>query len=99
VPPSVADRVRHILEAIREIETALSRVDYRQFEGDLLLRLAVERLLEIVCEASKYIPADVKARPMFLGGRSRTSAIGCAMRITASMLPSCGTSRMKISNR
>jgi uncharacterized protein with HEPN domain len=25
------------------------------------LRLAIERLLEIVCEASKYIPADVKA--------------------------------------
>jgi len=61
VPPSLADRVRHILEAIRQIQAALSGVDYKQFEGDLLLRLAMERLLEIVCEASKYIPPDIKA--------------------------------------
>jgi uncharacterized protein with HEPN domain len=61
VPPTLADRVRHILRAIGEIESALAGFDLKQFEGDLLLRLAVERLLEIVCEASKYIPADTKA--------------------------------------
>lgn len=61
MPPTLADRVRHILEAIRQIQAALSGVEYTQFERDLLLRLAVERLLEIVSEASKYIPADIKA--------------------------------------
>jgi len=61
VPPTLADRVRHILEAIREIEAALAGVSYQQFASDRLLHYAVERLLEIVCEASKYIPANIKA--------------------------------------
>ena len=61
MPPTLADRVRHILDAIREIEIALARVTYEDFSSNLLLRLAIERLLEIVCEASRYIPADVKA--------------------------------------
>ena len=61
MPPTLADRVRHIWDAIREIELALAAVSYEQFSTNLLLRLAIERLLEIVCEASKYIPADVKA--------------------------------------
>ena len=61
MPPTLADRVRHILEAILHIERALAGIGYEQFAGDLFLRLAIERLLEIISEASRKIPAEVKA--------------------------------------
>lgn len=61
MPPTVADRVRHILEAIENIERALAGKSREEFANDLLLRLAVERLLEVICEASRYIPQDTKA--------------------------------------
>jgi hypothetical protein len=97
VPPTLADRVRHVLEAIRQIQAALSGVEYTQFEGDLLLRLAVERLLEIVSEASNtFRPTSRQPSPTFLGGRSRTSTIACATRITPSTLRLCGRSQMKM---
>jgi uncharacterized protein with HEPN domain len=60
MPPTLADRVRHILEAIQYIERALAGINYQQFSGDLLLRLAIERLLEIISEASRKIPDDIK---------------------------------------
>jgi uncharacterized protein with HEPN domain len=60
VPPTLADRVRHILEAIREIDKALAEVDYERFSTDRFLRSGIERLLKIICEASKYIPQDMK---------------------------------------
>ncbi len=61
MPPTLADRVRHILEAILHIERALAEIDYQQFADDLFLRLAIERLLEIISEASRKIPTDIKA--------------------------------------
>jgi len=60
MPPTLADRVRHILEAIEDIERALASKSFEAFTRDLLLRLAIERLLEIVCEASRRVPDDVK---------------------------------------
>jgi uncharacterized protein with HEPN domain len=61
MPPTLADRVQHILEAIGHIERALAGVSYEEFVNDLFLRLAIERLLEVISEASRNIPADVKA--------------------------------------
>ena len=60
MPPTLADRVSHVLEAIERIERALAGKTRADFEGEILLRLAVERLLEIVCEAARHIPAAVK---------------------------------------
>ena len=34
----------------------------RDFEADLMLRMAVERLFEIISEASRFIPEDMKAK-------------------------------------
>ena len=64
MPRTLADRVRHILDAIQHIESALGGINYQQFSGDLFLRLAVERLLEIISEASRRIPADIKAKEL-----------------------------------
>jgi uncharacterized protein with HEPN domain len=62
VPPTLADRVSHILEAIEEIERAMAGKSLEAFTSDRFLRLGVERLPEIVCEASRHIPDHVKAK-------------------------------------
>lgn len=33
-----------------------------RFADDLVIRLAVERLLEVISEASRFIPTDLKSR-------------------------------------
>jgi uncharacterized protein with HEPN domain len=60
VPPTVEDRLRDILEAIAEIERLVDGADLAKFSSDRLQRLATERLLEIVCEASRSIPDSIK---------------------------------------
>ena len=60
MPPTLADRVWHILVAIQDIERALSNKTYDEFVADRLLRAAVERLVEIVCEATRRIPDELK---------------------------------------
>ena len=62
MPPTLADRVRHILDAIEDVEKILSGKSEREFAEDRLLRLGVERLFEIISEASRRIPNDIKAR-------------------------------------
>jgi uncharacterized protein with HEPN domain len=60
MPPTVEDRLRDILEAIEDIERLLKGIDIQKFNADRILRLASERLLEIVCEASRMLPDSVK---------------------------------------
>ena len=56
MPPTVEDRLRDILEAITEIEDVMQGASFNQFTSDCRARLLTERLLEIVCEASRTIP-------------------------------------------
>lgn len=58
--PSPADRLKHILEALREIEKQTSGLSFESFRDDRFLRLGIERCLEIVSEASRHIPAELK---------------------------------------
>ena len=60
MPPSVEDRLRDILEAIAEIENILAGMDLQQFGSDNLRRAASERYLEIVCEAARNLPDQIK---------------------------------------
>ena len=60
MPPTLADRVRHILQAIEDIERALAGKSEEAYAADHLLRLAIERLLEIICEATRHISDEVK---------------------------------------
>jgi uncharacterized protein with HEPN domain len=60
MPPTVEDRLRDILESIATIENVLQGADVGKFESDQILRLATERLLEIVCEASRLLPDSIK---------------------------------------
>jgi uncharacterized protein with HEPN domain len=60
MPPTVEDRLRDILEAIGEIQGLMQGVGLDQFTSDRHKRLLIERLLEIVCEASRTIPDHLK---------------------------------------
>jgi len=60
MPPTVEDRLRDILEAITEIQDVVRGISFAQFSPDRRARLLIERLLEIVCEASRTIPEKIK---------------------------------------
>jgi uncharacterized protein with HEPN domain len=62
MPPTLADRLAHILTSIDMIQNALAGKRLEDLAGDLMLRLAVERSFEIICEASRRIPDSVKAQ-------------------------------------
>jgi hypothetical protein len=57
-----AERLRHILDAIARVETLTAREDLTAYLADWMTRDAVERNLERVSEASRHIPAALKAR-------------------------------------
>ena len=60
MPPSIEDRLMDILEAITEIEELVSNDSLALFSADKTRRMAIERYLEIVCEASRMLTDDVK---------------------------------------
>ena len=60
MPPTIEDRLRDIIEFIVQIEQLTGNMDIEQFASNLVLRLATERLLEIICEASRHIPDTEK---------------------------------------
>jgi uncharacterized protein with HEPN domain len=61
VRPIVAERLAHIDEAIDNIRRMLAGRTRAAFVEDMMVRLAVERSLEIISEALRHIPPDLKA--------------------------------------
>jgi uncharacterized protein with HEPN domain len=57
-----AERLRHILEAIGQIEGYLAGKSFADYLADDMRRYAVERCLEIASEASRHIPPETKRR-------------------------------------
>jgi uncharacterized protein with HEPN domain len=72
MPPTAGDRFRDILEAIAEIESFLGSRTLAEFERDRLVRLAVERSLEVVCEAARHLPDEVKREAPQIAWRRMT---------------------------
>ena len=62
MPPTLADRLVHMSTAIDTIQHALANKQLEDLSGDVMLRLAVERSFEIICEASRRIPESVKSQ-------------------------------------
>lgn len=58
----VRDRLQHILSAIAAIETYTADKQEADFAADRLLIDAVERNIERISEASRYIPEALKAK-------------------------------------
>ncbi len=61
MPPSPEDRLNDIHHSIAEIEAFLQGTTFDAFSADRGLRLITERLLEIICEAARHLPSDIKA--------------------------------------
>jgi uncharacterized protein with HEPN domain len=62
VRPTLADRLRHILDAIADVQAYTEGKTYDDYLTDDMRRHAVERCLEIVSEASRYVPRQAKVR-------------------------------------
>jgi uncharacterized protein with HEPN domain len=60
MPPTVEDRLVDILQAIGDIDGMLEGIDFEQFRLDKLRRMATERYLEIICEAARKLPDEIK---------------------------------------
>jgi uncharacterized protein with HEPN domain len=60
--PTLADRLRHLLDAIADVQTYTEGKSFDDYLADDMRRHAVERCLEIVSEASRYVPREAKAR-------------------------------------
>jgi uncharacterized protein with HEPN domain len=60
--PSLRDRLSHILEVIAQIEANTQGLSFDEFRADRFRQLGVERCLEIISEASRHIPEEIKAR-------------------------------------
>jgi len=55
------DRLRHIVEALDAIQQFTRGRSQAEFDRDAMLRDAVERNLERLSEASRYIPVELTA--------------------------------------
>jgi uncharacterized protein with HEPN domain len=56
------DYVEDILDAMNKAEILLQDVAYDQFEADFRINFAVIRALEIIGEATKRLPSDLRQR-------------------------------------
>ncbi|WP_454630223.1 HepT-like ribonuclease domain-containing protein [Bradyrhizobium cenepequi] len=68
--PTLADRIDHIVVAIENIRHTVAGPTRESFANDLVVPLAVERLIEIISEASRFIPVDMKVREPSINWRA-----------------------------
>jgi len=69
VPPTLGDRLAHVLTAIENIRVALAGYSLPDFTDDYFRRIAVERLFEIMSEASRFIPNEMKDKEQSIDWR------------------------------
>lgn len=55
-------RLRHILENIDGIIAATRGMTQQEINGDFLVMRAVERCIQIISEAAKELPPDMRAK-------------------------------------
>ncbi|HJU17640.1 MAG TPA: HepT-like ribonuclease domain-containing protein [Stellaceae bacterium] len=77
--PSLAPRLTDIIEAIENIRSETAGVTLDAFEADWRKRWLVERGVEIISEASRYLIDDLKARHSGIPWR-KVAGIGNVLR-------------------
>jgi uncharacterized protein with HEPN domain len=74
--------VRHMLEAIGNIEAGTAGYDFERFRADRRTRQLVERNFEILSEASRRLPAKLKEMaPHIPRARNRRCRQGASARL------------------
>ena len=71
---SALQRIRDILDNIDAIRTFTADMDFARFSSDRLVCYGVTRALEIISEASRHLPAEVKGRQHSIEWRSIAAA-------------------------
>jgi uncharacterized protein with HEPN domain len=79
VRPTTGDRISHIVTAINNIRQIVAGLTRESFANSLVTRLAVERLLEVISEASRFIPPEIKSRETAVNWR-RLADLGNRLR-------------------
>jgi uncharacterized protein with HEPN domain len=59
---TVQERLQHILDATANIRALLAEKSIDSVRIEPVTRAALERFIEIISEASRYIPPDLKAK-------------------------------------
>lgn len=72
MPPTLGDRLAHIIEAIDNIQVFIAGKNLETISKDMTLRLALERSFEIICEASRHVPPEIKANEGEIDWRGMT---------------------------
>ena len=62
MPPSLGNRLEHILESIESIQSLLAGDGRDAISSSRMIRMALERELEIICEAARYVPQDIRSQ-------------------------------------
>jgi len=89
---SLIPRLTDIIEAIERVNGVLADVSLEAFENDWQRQWLVERGFEIISEASRHLPDDLKARnPKIPWQKSLGLATYCATTTRVSPHPSCGS--------
>ncbi|WP_235907664.1 HepT-like ribonuclease domain-containing protein [Siccirubricoccus phaeus] len=80
---SPAPWLADILDAIARMRDAVGDASLEEFEADWQRQWLVERRAEIVSEASRHLPPELKARgPDISGRRSPALVMSCGMTTT-----------------
>jgi uncharacterized protein with HEPN domain len=77
--PPLSARLSHVVDAIARIEANIKNLSFEEFRSDRFRQLGIERCLEIISEASRYVPDEIKARHSELPWR-RVADIGNRLR-------------------
>ncbi len=98
MPPTLADRVAHILHAIQRIQRLTEGKSFEAFLDDEDLRASLERYLERISEASRHVPPEIKiSRPEISWQQMADLGTGFVTPITTSIRRSYGISSTIIS--
>ncbi len=75
----VSHAVQDILETIARVEGKVAGRTFAEFQADWEFRFAIQRAIEIISEATRRIPSDVKAARPEIRWRS-VAGIGSVLR-------------------
>jgi uncharacterized protein with HEPN domain len=78
-PVTAILRLSDIVEAIEHVQSATGGIAFEAFAGDWQKRWLVERGIEIISEASRHLPDELKARHPRIPWR-RVAGIGNVLR-------------------
>jgi uncharacterized protein with HEPN domain len=77
--PKIGQAIRDIRETIDRVQTKLAGTSFAEFEADWELRFIVERAIEIISEATRRLPDELKATRLEIRWRS-VAGIGNVLR-------------------